>query len=261
MGYDGHENGCSCRSCSGIRAAHRIATQRRRERKRAGTAPSVTDVRAHIARLLAAGWTRRGIAAAASVSEDTIDRLAGGKGQYVVHATGNAILSVEVPSPASRERGRIPAAGTRRRLQALAAIGHPLYVVAERAGVEYRHASTIARGKQTRTSVRVARAVAAVYDELWQIVGPSTRTRKHAARCGWVPPLAWDDDTIDDPAATPLVGEKTTTPRIVTIAEDAAELQLAGEGWGAIASKLGVTPGTVKTAQIRARRAARGTAA
>lgn len=258
MGYDGHEAGCSCRSCSGIRAAHRIATRRRRERKRAGTAPSITDVRAHIARLLTAGWTRRGIAAAAGVSQDTIDRLAGGKGQYVVHATGNAILAVEVPSPASRESGRIPAAGTRRRIQALAAIGHPLYVVAERAGLEYRHASTIARGKQARTSVRVARAVAAVYDDLWATPGPSARARAYAARRGWVSPLAWDDDVIDDPAAQPLLGEKDPS-RLVTIAEDADELERAGEGSGAIEAKLGVTWDRIQASR-RARREAEAAA-
>jgi hypothetical protein len=31
------------------------------------------------------------------------------------------------------------------------------------------------------------------------LLGPSSQTRARAARLGYKPPLAWDDDTIDDP--------------------------------------------------------------
>jgi len=37
-------------------------------------------------------------------------------------------------------------------------------------------------------------------------------TRRAAAR-GWAPPLAWDDDTIDDPNATPDLGAETPRPQ------------------------------------------------
>lgn len=46
-----------------------------------------------------------------------------------------------------------------------------------------------------------ASAVACVYDDLAMTVGPSQRTRDRAVKLGYLPPLAWDDDLIDDPAA------------------------------------------------------------
>jgi hypothetical protein len=66
-----------------------------------------------------------------------------------------------------------------------------------------------------------ADAITRVYDELSMTVpqddeaGRSPRAgrihdrqRRLAARRGWAPPLAWDDDTIDDPAATPATGAR-----------------------------------------------------
>lgn len=38
------------------------------------------------------------------------------------------------------------------------------------------------------------------------IPGPSQRTRARAVRVGLVPPLAWDDETLDDPDAAPAPG-------------------------------------------------------
>jgi hypothetical protein len=57
-----------------------------------------------------------------------------------------------------------------------------------------------------------ARAVCALYDELWDQPPPegthrdkiaASRARNRAAAHGWPPPLAWDDDTIDDPDVVP----------------------------------------------------------
>jgi hypothetical protein len=57
-------------------------------------------------------------------------------------------------------------------------------------------------------------AVAAAYDALSMKLPPDTgisrQVRAHAERRGWAPPLAWDDDTIDDPDAVPLGGVKGT---------------------------------------------------
>ena len=55
--------------------------------------------------------------------------------------------------------------------------------------------------------VKTARVVAEVYDRLWDKPAPEGRNRScalaMARRKGFVPPLAWDDDEIDDPAARP----------------------------------------------------------
>lgn len=112
----------------------------------------------------------------------------------------------------------VDATGTRRRIHALAAIGWSAGELATRYGYD-----RTAIGKWTQTPevhVTTRDRVAALYEELWDIPGPSERVRQIAATRGWLPPLAWDDDAIDDPAAQPatVVAETTRTKDIDEIA-------------------------------------------
>ena len=110
----------------------------------------------------------------------------------------------------------VPIIGTRRRLQALTTLGwsppelavhagmHPGVVRRLRSdeGSHPSYADTAAVLTLTRDRVGV------VYDRLWAVpsVGPkATVMRRMALRRGWLPPLAWDDDTIDDPGFVPHV--------------------------------------------------------
>jgi hypothetical protein len=64
-----------------------------------------------------------------------------------------------------------------------------------------------------RVTARFARKVAAVYDAWWNQdpleygmpKQPVVRAREEAVRAGFFPALAWDEETIDDPAALPQV--------------------------------------------------------
>lgn len=96
--------------------------------------------------------------------------------------------------------------GTRRRLHALVRMGWTFEHLAARLGVT----GAAVRGWTYNTLVRrdTAARVAAVYDELWGQRGPSVKTAERAKTKGWLPPLAWDDETIDDPAARPSGTEK-----------------------------------------------------
>ncbi len=103
------------------------------------------------------------------------------------------------------EPGFIPALGTRRRLQALAAIGHSSTELGRRLGC------TGANVRKIRAAATVLRPTAArihrLFAELAMTPGvgaEAAMTRAHARRAGWWPPLAWDD--IDDPAETPRRG-------------------------------------------------------
>lgn len=110
--------------------------------------------------------------------------------------------------------------GTRRRLQALVALGWSLHTVDRRLGrkVTYCH-NLISRGGDVLAST--AEAIATIYDELCMTLPPTdtvhqrqivTRQKNVARRNGWAPPLAWDD--IDrDPRPVPL-------PRLVGAWED-----------------------------------------
>lgn len=96
----------------------------------------------------------------------------------------------------------LPAVGTVRRLQALAAVGWPAYELAARLG-HTSGESLLNITRRERVERRTAEKITALYDELSMLPGPSPTTRRRAAAKGWPPPLAWPDESIDNPAATP----------------------------------------------------------
>jgi hypothetical protein len=101
---------------------------------------------------------------------------------------------------------KVPSLITARKLRALAAIGWPSYVLAERMGVSRQLLTRLRlvdrRCKSVFTST--AEKIDALYLELHMIPGPSPTMRRRAAANGWAPPLAWND--IDDPDETPQLG-------------------------------------------------------
>jgi hypothetical protein len=119
----------------------------------------------------------------------------------------------------------IDATGVRRRLQALAALGWSYRNIAAASAL---HNSDVLRLIHANVAHKDSAAkVAAVYDRLsMRAPRPSsgtTRARQAALRKGWLPPLAWDDETIDDPAAQPLTGEP------VEIDEVAVQRAISGD--------------------------------
>jgi hypothetical protein len=170
----------------------------------------------------------------------------------------------------------VDATGSRRRIQALAALGWPYRRIAEVGGFESAQVYTLTRA--TVVHKDTAAKVAAVYDRLsMQVPRPSsstTRARKAAARKGWLPPLAWDDETIDDPAAEPamaesedivdevavqraLSGDRPDTLHRAELIETIHVAHSRGLDDRQIAARLGMKPTTVQ--RIRAR--AKGSAA
>ncbi|MCW2757010.1 MAG: hypothetical protein JWO46_756 [Nocardioidaceae bacterium] len=105
----------------------------------------------------------------------------------------------------------VPALGSQRRIQALAALGWSYTEIAAAAGMTHRnHIRRIVVGQKGRPcrylSRKTAAAIAAAFDKLSMTIPDqrlSGRTRAWARRQGWAPPLAWDDDTIDDPTVRP----------------------------------------------------------
>lgn len=124
----------------------------------------------------------------------------------------------------------IPALGTTRRMQALAALGWTTTDMAPRLGVGTVRAGHLLSGVYDRVHRDTAARVAKLYDELSMTVprdgskAPRAgrvheRQRRDSAKKGWAPPLAWDD--IDDPDEEPqgatLVPAKQ--PRAEVLAE------------------------------------------
>jgi hypothetical protein len=96
----------------------------------------------------------------------------------------------------------IDSTGTRRRVQALQRIGWRAEDIAALGPWNAKDA-VYELTKRPRVTRRNAAVVVAIYDQLSMKPGPSEETRRRAIRAGWPSPLAWDDDTIDDPDAQP----------------------------------------------------------
>lgn len=96
--------------------------------------------------------------------------------------------------------------GTVRRMQALACNGYTQEEISVLLGLTPNAAKNYLRldtlGK--RITVRSARRIAAVYNELRHQRGSSEVASRRAFRKGWQPPEAWTAATIDDPDALPL---------------------------------------------------------
>lgn len=105
----------------------------------------------------------------------------------------------------------VDATGTRRRLQALAALGWSWNVIGSKLGQKGTNIGFTAL-KRTWVYPETAQKIKALFNELEMIPPPSDNTpagnpvkvvKTRAARKGWLPPFAWEEDLIDDPYALP----------------------------------------------------------
>ena len=213
---------------------------------------------AHIDDLRAQGWSLRGIADAADVTPNTVSRLARREQLRVHRDSERKILAVRAEDIRGRANadGFVLRVGAQRRIRALIAIGyrHTDITAAMRAAlpsvgtnsqmVLHQHGRWVTRA--------VADAVSTAYDRLAMTPGPSAISRRRAARAGYAPPLAWDDDTIDDPAAQAAEWRRSDNRH--TKLPPVEELQFLldnGEAIAAIALRFGVTEDGVLTALRR----------
>jgi hypothetical protein len=266
----GNPGRCSCAPCLAASARHNSALKDRRRQLAYGRWQPFTDaapVRDHVRKLSEYGIGLRAVASAAGVPRDTLVRLMYGHGdappsRQVRPETARRILEVR-PSPDLLAPGtRVDATGTHRRLRALVAKDHALAVLAGQLGVTPPNLGTLLRS--ARVTASTARAVKALYDELWD-AAPDESTprgarmaasaRRMAAARGWPPPMAWDDDTIDDPAASPAQGwRRGLQGTSAGLAEDAAELLARGLDRNQVAERLGRKRDAVDTALARTAR-------
>ena len=154
------------------------------------------------------------------------------------------------------------ATGTRRRLQALMRCGYSLGLLSARLGCT-RQELRVKLHERSRVKAATARAIRVLYDDLWDQPPPERTAyerrsvrmaRRYATERGWVLPAAWDDDQIDDPAASPAVGwERSGRRERGTLAAEVAELTGFGLDLTEAAERLGVSRSTLTTTLNRAR--------
>lgn len=184
--------------CRGLCRRHYDQARRRGRFRLHDPAP----VRRHLDALHAAGWTNPQISAATGIERANVQKIHRGRYPRIQRETMQLLLAVPIIMPPGPTRHGIDSIGARRRVHALAWMAWPAAEVAARAGTTVGSLqSTIVPGH--RISVALHMRLAAVYDELSEIPGPSPRVAARARTRGFAPPAAWDDDTIDDPSASP----------------------------------------------------------
>lgn len=148
--------------------------------------------------------------------------------KWVTPALEQRVLATEFDLDVLADLRRLNAIGTHRRIRALMRLGWNLERLGNQLGVTTNAVSGILAQPQVTAST--ARRIAYLYDELAMTPGPSTRGATLAARAGYPPPLAWDEGTIDDPAAHPHPDTDTNPDTAGNdVDEIAIERALAGE--------------------------------
>jgi hypothetical protein len=232
---------CRCTDCTTANAAAWRTAARQQAYGRWQPFTDAAAVRDHIHTLRSAGIGVEQIAALADTSPRHIRDLARPETTTrpavlrVRSHTAARILAI-TPNDANRAPGsRIDATGTRRRLQALVAVGWSTALLATALG---RTTSNLIRTMTSRkVTAETAQVVAALYDQLWNIAPPQDTTaqrraadnaRAHASEASWLPPLAWDDIDIDNDPEPPT--PETSTPNPGDLDEIAIERAINGDG-------------------------------
>jgi hypothetical protein len=126
---------------------------------------------------------------------------------------------------------RATLAGAQRRVRALMARVWPLEEIAQQVGIDTAGLERLLA--QRMASPGQVRWIAEVYELLWDQLPPlGTVAQREAAdaafararRSRWAPPMAWDDDVLDDPAGRPAAGwrpRRSSQYRSADLAEDA----------------------------------------
>lgn len=259
-------DGCKCGPCT---ATNRRYVARRARLIAYGQWQPYVDaepVRQHIAQLRAAGLGWRRIAQLSGVPNGSVSKLLYGDARRgmapskrVRPATAAAILAIRADLDVLGATVLVDATGTHRRMQALAATGWSFARLSARLGISRGNLGKTMRSD--RVYAATARTVRVLYDELWNQPAPeashrdkiaAARARNLARARGWAPPLAWDDDLIDDPAAQPDLGEETS--RDLALFENSEELFGQGYTTAQAAERLGVTASYLNQARSRVRR-------
>ncbi|GHC36987.1 hypothetical protein GCM10010308_64390 [Streptomyces vinaceusdrappus] len=214
--------GCRCAPCT--KAASRADAERKLARLSGNPRqiPAGPAAR-HAQALLDRGLTLAQVGRESGLQPSTIRRLVHGQ-KTILAVNANKILAV--PLNVRVSAGEVSAVGATRRIRALYALGHLNWVIAQEAGISRDAVSALSSGLWATLNVAADDGVRAAYDRLSMKTGTSWKTRRLAEREGWVPPLAWDDDTIDDPTAVPQTDAPAPAP---TDGGNAAARWLMGE--------------------------------
>ncbi|MGN8690172.1 hypothetical protein ACTND8_09740 [Atopobiaceae bacterium HCP3S3_F7] len=236
-----YTRGCRCRPCTDAAAAAVRDRVRRKYYQQWGTPDprelvDATPARNHLASLIS---PMTHVAATIGIPHATLYTVRAGRTRLITRRNSDAILGYRDPCT-------VTPIGLARRLRALARLGYRAADIAAAVGCSRASIDQLRAGYLGRKPPSHAADVVAFYESVTRLsTGPqSTRVRNYAERQGWAPPAAWDDDTIDDPTATPH-GIRHTQSRTRAGIDEVLDLLDAGTSPLNIAERLGVRPASI----------------
>jgi hypothetical protein len=203
---------CRCTDCTAANTAASRTANRERTYGRWQPFTDAGPVHHHIVALRAAGIGVERIAHLADMSVSHTRKLADpavgdpSVNRRIRPSTAARILSISIDDAMRAPHSRVDATGTRRRLQALVAVGWSPDLLA--AQLDRRPSSLRRSMTSWSVTARTAQDVAALYERLSHSAPPrvgceqraaADAARTHAAAQGWQPPLAWDNIDTDPP--------------------------------------------------------------
>lgn len=234
---------CRCAPCAEARSDWESNDRRQKAYGRWDNLVDAGPARAHIEALAEQGMGLKRVVAVSDVTHGQLWKLIYGKRQ----ADGTRVPSKRIRKDTEArilavtldlaDGARVPSHGTRRRLQALVCLGYSQAILGQRIGMLPGNFGNMLhhRGEVLKST---AEAVAELYDELSMTprVGTDQRSRisvsrakRHAAHMMWLPPLAWDDETIDDPFSEPAPADSEVPHTQAEVDEVAVQRALDGD--------------------------------
>jgi hypothetical protein len=213
-------------------------------------------VRPRVLALRAAGVSQRALGAAAGCSATHIRDIELGRFATVQRRLALRLLEVRfdtVIAARTRPDDRVPAIGAIRRVGALLALGHTHAAITAAGGPGWNSENVTGNVGRCWTFLRCHEAARAAYEALSGTPGTSVRTRFRALATGYAPPLCWDDEDLDDPAATPHGVRSRTARREVLDLDEFMRLVRFGESPARAAERSGVGLSAVEQAARRAK--------
>jgi AraC-like DNA-binding protein len=238
-----------------------LRRRRRADKRRALHGPArlpVDPTLSDLAHWVDRGWTLAAIARAGDLSYRGVHGLWAERDQR--HTTHWSIaarirqLTQERLILAQPATAPVPATGTRRRVQGLAARGWPMHMLAGQLHLSPQGLSDllVVDAVQARTHTRVTGA----HDLLADRDGPDELGAARARGRGWLHPWMWDEQTIEDPDHDPLraCGEDAREERLDQVL--AASQPRCGRGRSSteIASDVGFSVRQVDRDRVELRR-------
>lgn len=194
---------CPCEPCAQARSTY---SKRRDYERHLGIQARLdpAPTRAIIERYMALGADRTQLAAASGVSPTVIKNILGTHGRtpakWVLRPTAEKFAAL-TPEAVFSNKTFVDPTGVQRRISALRAWGHSCGDVAKAIGVSEAQVYHYLYASYVTTETRAK--VDAAYQLLRQEPGNCQRTLWAARRRNQPIPMCWDDETIDDPSASP----------------------------------------------------------